>query len=288
MMANVIRSSYFVFSARMNCGVYDISLDERPVLVLRHILHIYVLCRFPYSPQPCTSKHLCVVYQLYFDCSFSSTCFHVLPRLLIPCPCCVFVSVRPSLPLCLQACGCPAHLHVSVYWFLPSVTGPHWLRVCVGLNCLEEQDAANFHGAEYLSYLCGDKWLCRLRNSNDIILVLCLCRGMAFRCFECCTPLTPQTTFYFSSSSLFRHKVSEFRVITHQSHFDWNFPLLKFTLVHIRSMRLFLGANLNWLNPELCSYKTTDRISLSEGYAASFLTFQNNLLPPSSGWRCGH
>lgn len=258
-----------------------ISLDERPVLVLNHILHIYTLCRFPHSPQPCTSVHLCVVYQLYFDCSFSSTCFHV-PRLLIPCPCCVFISVRRSLPLCLLACGCPALLHISVYWFLPSVTGPHWLRVCVGLNCLGEQDAANFHGAEYLSYLCGDKWLCRLRNSTDIVLVLCLCRGMEFCCFECSTRLSPPTTFHFISSSSFRHKSRRISCNHISATFDWIFQLLKVTLVHIRSIRLFLGANLNWLNPELCSYKTTDRISLSGGYGAWFLTFQRNLLPPSS------
>ena len=132
-----------------------ISLDERPVLVQRHVLHIYTLCRFPYSPQPCTAKHFGVVYQLYFDCSFSSTCSHVLPPLLIPCPCCVFVSVLPSLTLCLLACGCPALLHVSllIYPLCDRATLTACVCVCVCvcvcLNCLGEQDAANFHGAEY-------------------------------------------------------------------------------------------------------------------------------------------
>ena len=174
-------------------------------------------------------------------------------RLLIPCPCCVFVSVHPSKPLCLLAYGCPALLHVSVYWFLPSGTWPHWLRVCVGLNCLGEQDAANFHGAEYLGYPCGDKWLCRLRNSKDIRLVLCLCRRMEFRSFECCTLLSPRPLSISVQVLPFVTNVSEFRVITQKRHFDWTFPLLKFTLVHIRSIRLFLGASLNWLNPVLFS-----------------------------------
>jgi hypothetical protein len=110
------------------------------------------------------------------------------------------------------------------------VTGPHWLRVCLGLDCLGEQGAANFHGAEYLSYLCGDKWLCRLRNSKDIRLILCLCRGMEFRWFECCTRLSPPNTFHFISSSSFRRKRQRISCNHTTETFLLNFSAFKFHL----------------------------------------------------------
>jgi hypothetical protein len=71
----------------------------------------------------------------------------------------VCILLCPSLLAALTFCmwmSCTSSRRL--YWF-PSVIGPHRLRVCVGLNCLGEQVAANFHGAEYISYLCGDKRL---------------------------------------------------------------------------------------------------------------------------------
>jgi hypothetical protein len=138
---------------------------------------------------------------------------------------------------------CPALLHVCIYWFPSSVTGPHRLRV--GLNCLGEQAAANFHGAEYLSYLCGDEWLYAGYVIAQISLVLCVAEWSS-AVLKAVRPYHPLPLSTSVQGLHFVTNVSEFRVFTQQRHFDRIIPLLKFTLVHIRFIRLFLGASLNW------------------------------------------